>query len=230
MVRRLLARVVRLVVRLCVLVAAVLILWVLSYRWIDPPGGWYMLSERLRLGGIEREWRDLSAMTAHLPRAVIAAEDARFCSHYGFDVAAIEAALKANAEGKRLRGGSTISQQVAKNIFLWHERSWIRKGLEAGFTLLIELLWPKQRIVEVYLNTSEFDAGVFGAEAAARHHFGVSARDLTLTQAARLAAILPGPKTRDPANPSRFVRRRSAAIVRGAEDLRLTQRAACVTG
>ena len=214
--------------RLVVLAVLIPALWVLSYRWIDPPGGYYMASERLRLGSISRDWIRLDEMSSHLPRAAVAAEDARFCAHFGFDIEAIRAALKAAEEGRGLRGASTISQQVAKNVFLWHGRSWLRKGLEAGFTLLIEALWPKDRIVEVYLNVAEFDEGVFGVEAAARHHFGKSAAALTLTEASRLAAILPAPKTRDPANPSRFVRRRAASIADGAETIRRDGRAACL--
>ena len=216
--------------RALIALVALAVLWVGAYRWIDPPGGYYMLTERVRLGGLDRDWRDLDEMSAHLLRAAMAAEDARFCAHNGFDFAAIQAALAANAQGKRVRGGSTISQQVAKNVFLWHRRSWLRKGLEAGFTVLIETLWPKRRILEVYLNMAEFDDGIFGAEAAARHHFGRAAADLSRIQAARLAAVLPGPKTRDPARPSAFLRRRAGAIAAGAEDLRLTGRDICAFG
>ncbi len=147
----------------------------LVYRWVDPPITWLMLSERLRLGAIERDWVPLSAMSDYLPLSAAAAEDADFCLHWGFDVAGIRAAL---ADTDRLRGGSTISQQVAKNVFLWPARSWLRKGLEAGFTMLIEALWPKRRIMEVYLNVAEFDEGVFGVEAAARRYWGVGAADL----------------------------------------------------
>lgn len=213
--------------RLVMLAILVPVLWVLAYRWIDPPGGWYMLSERLRLGGIERDWRDIGDIAPDLVRAAIAAEDAGFCAHSGFEWGAIREALEANEAGGRLRGGSTISQQVAKNVFLWHERSWARKGLEAGFTLLIEAFWTKRRILEVYLNVAEFDPGVFGAEAAARHYFGVPAGELTLTQAARLAAVLPAPANRSAAEPSAFVRRRAAAIADGARMLAADGRAGC---
>ena len=204
------------------------VVWVGAYRWIDPPGGWYMLSERLRLGGVAREWRDIDAISPHLPRAVIAAEDANFCAHWGFDFDAIRAALDANAAGGRLRGGSTISQQVAKNVFLWHQRSWVRKGLEAGFTVLIELMWPKRRILEVYLNVVELDTGVFGAEAAARNSFGIGADALSLSQAALLAAVLPAPADRSAAAPSAGVSHRAGAIAEGARTLAADGRAGCV--
>ncbi|MFQ5565608.1 MAG: monofunctional biosynthetic peptidoglycan transglycosylase, partial [Paracoccaceae bacterium] len=167
-------------------VLAAAVLWVGAYTVIDPPGGYYLATEWLRLGHVEREWRNLEEISPHLARAVMAAEDATFCDHWGFDLAAIEKAIAANQRGRRVRGASTISQQVAKNLFLWHGRSWLRKGLEAGFTVLIEVIWTKRRIVEVYLNIAEFGEGVFGAQAAARHHFGRDASALSLAQAARL--------------------------------------------
>ena len=202
--------------------------WVFSYRMIDPPGGFYMASEAWRLGGVEREWRDLDQISPRLVRSVIAAEDARFCDHYGFDFQAIQAAIETNAQGGRVVGASTISQQVAKNVFLWHQRSWVRKGLEAGFTILIEFLWPKRRIVEVYLNSVEYAEGVFGAEAASQHHFGRPALGLTPTQAARLAAVLPSPKTRSASRPSSFVKRRSRSILAGAKTIDAEGRDRCV--
>ncbi|MEM8754619.1 MAG: monofunctional biosynthetic peptidoglycan transglycosylase, partial [Pseudomonadota bacterium] len=162
-------------------------------------------------------WRDLDAISPHLPLATMGGEDARFCAHYGFDFEEIRKAL---AEEDRRRGAATLTQQVAKNAFLWPDASWTRKGLEAGFALLIEAMWPKRRIMEVYLNVAEWDEGVFGAEAAARRYFGVSASDLSLRQAALLAAILPNPKGRDAAGPSDFVARRAGAIADGAETLR----------
>jgi len=206
----------------------VLVLWVGAYTVIDPPGGWYMASEWWRLGRIERDWADLEEIGPELALAVMAAEDARFCDHWGFDLDAIGRALEANGKGRRLRGASTISQQVAKNVFLWHGRSWLRKGLEAGFTLLIEAVWTKRRILEVYLNTAEFGTGVFGAEAAARHHFDRPAARLTPDQAARLAAALPDPKDRDPRRGSAFMNRRAAAIAAGARTLAGEGRAGCL--
>lgn len=211
---------------LAVLVLA--LIWVAAYRFINPPGGLYMASESWRLGGISRDWQGIGDIDPDLPLAVMAAEDANFCAHNGFDFDAIRDALEARAEGRSLRGGSTLSQQVAKNVFLWHDRSWLRKGLEAGFTVLIELTWPKRRIVEVYLNMAEFGEGVFGAEAAARHYFDRSAADLTLTQAARLAAILPNPKERSASRPGNWTARRARSIAGGAETLRVSGRATCI--
>lgn len=214
--------------RIVVGLAVFACVWTFSYRMVNPPGGFYMASEAWRLGGVTREWRDLDEISPRLVRSVIAAEDARFCDHYGFDFDAIQAAIETNAKGGRVVGASTISQQVAKNVFLWHQRSWVRKGLEAGFTVLIEVLWPKRRIIEVYLNTVEFDEGVFGAEAAAQHYFGRPALALTPTQAARLAAILPSPKTRSASRPSSFVKRRSRAALAGANTIRAEGRDGCV--
>jgi monofunctional biosynthetic peptidoglycan transglycosylase len=204
------------------------ILLVGSCTVIDPPGGYYLATEWVRLGHIEREWRDLDDISPDLVRAVMAAEDANFCDHWGFDLKAIEQAIEANARGRRVRGASTISQQVSKNLFLWHGRSWLRKGLEAGFTVLIETIWTKRRIAEVYLNIAEFGDGVFGAQAAARHHFKRDASALTLDQAARLAAVLPNPKGRSPRAGTDFMRRRAAAIVDGARTLEGEGRAGCV--
>ena len=224
--RGLIRRVLRFCVRTVLFLVAMAMTWVLAYRVVDPPGGIYMASESWRLGGIKREWRALDRISPHLVRAVIAAEDARFCDHSGFDFKAIRAALSAN-NGRRRFGASTITQQVAKNVFLWHGRTWLRKGLEAGFTVLIELFWPKQRIVEIYLNTSEFAEGVFGAEAAASHHFRRRASALTRGQAARLAAVLPNPKGRDPNAPGGRLSRRITAIAAGARTLAAGERADC---
>lgn len=221
-------RLLRWPVRIAVYAALLATAWVGVYRFIDPPGGIYMASEAWRLGGIQREWRDLDEISPQMARAAMAAEDARFCDHSGFDFEAIQAAMRANQEGRRLRGGSTISQQVAKNVFLWHSRSWVRKGLEVGFTVLIELLWPKARILEVYLNVVELAPGVFGAEAGAQHHFGRPAAALSLRQASRLAAILPAPKSRSASRPSNFVVRRGNSIAAGAETLRREGRDACI--
>jgi monofunctional biosynthetic peptidoglycan transglycosylase len=154
---------------------------------------------------------------------VVAAEDANFCLHWGFDMRAIRRALDENSG----RGASTISQQVVKNVFLWQGRSWPRKALEAVLTPLVEAVWTKRRILEVYLNVAEFGKGVFGAEAAAQHYFGISAAKLSPTQAARLAAILPDPKGRDAAKPSAFVRERAAAIMDGAATIKADGRAGC---
>jgi monofunctional biosynthetic peptidoglycan transglycosylase len=163
-------------------------------------------------------------MSENLPLSAAAAEDAGFCRHWGFDVAGIRAAM---ADSDRVRGGSTISQQVAKNVFLWPQRSWLRKGLEAGFTLLIETLWPKRRIMEVYLNVAEMGEGVFGAEAAARRYWDLGAAELGPQRSARLMAVLPDPRDRSPVSGSSYIVRRGAAIEKGAATIRADGRAAC---
>ena len=190
---------------------------------IRPPTTPYILAEAWREGGVDRQWVRIEEIAPVMARSVVAAEDANFCLHWGFDMSAIRDAV---ADGGG-RGASTLTQQTVKNVFLWHGRSWPRKALEALITPAVELLWSKRRIVEVYLNVAEFDRGVFGVEAAARHYFGVSAADLGPTQSARLAAILPDPKGRSAASPSTFVRNRAAAIRDGAETIRRDGRAAC---
>ncbi|WP_234455354.1 monofunctional biosynthetic peptidoglycan transglycosylase [Thermohalobaculum xanthum] len=211
-------RALRALARIVGRVLLVVILWVVLWRVADLPGGLYMAKEWWRLGGIEREWRGLDRISPDLARAVVAAEDARFCQHWGLDLAAIEDALEDRERG-RIRGASTITQQTAKNVFLWHGPSWTRKGLEAGFAPLIEVVWGKRRILEVYLNVAEFGEGVFGAQAAARHYFGTDASQLTLRQAAALAAVLPNPKARDPNRLSGKLNRRARQIAGGAETI-----------
>ncbi len=203
--------------------AAAVLLLVLLFRVVNPPTNVLILSEWLRLGAVEQDWVPLSAMSDWLPLAAAAAEDANFCVHAGFDFEGIRAAMA----DPRLRGGSTISQQVAKNVFLWPARSWARKGLEAGFTVLIEMTWPKRRIMEVYLNIAEFDEGVFGVQAAARHYWGIDAAEVGPQRAARLMAVLPDPKRRSPVSGTRFIQNRGAAIQRGAETIRADGRGAC---
>lgn len=162
----------------------------------------------------EHEWISLSEMSSWMPKAVVASEDGNFYSHHGFDTKAIQQAIKERQEGKRERGASTISQQTAKNVFLWPGHSWIRKGLEAYFTVLIELIWPKERIMEVYLNSIEMGAGIYGVEAAARHYFHCDASRLSKRQCALIAVSLPSPLKRDPANPSAYLSRRASTIMR----------------
>ena len=190
--------------------------WVLTYRFIPMPFTWPMARDALSGRHVARDWVALEDMAPVMARAVIAAEDTGFCAHSGFDVEAMRAAMARNAKGGRLRGGSTISQQTAKNAFLWPGRSYVRKGLEAWFTLLIELMWGKKRIMEVYLNIAEMGPGIYGAEAAAQHWFGKSAARLTANEAARLAAILPQPVKRNAARPGPYVRRQTGAIERRA--------------
>jgi monofunctional biosynthetic peptidoglycan transglycosylase len=200
------------------------------YRIVPPPITWLMIQRMFEGHGLRREWKPLDEISPRLVRTLIAAEDARFCEHRGFDFNAIEKAMASNAKGRKLRGGSTISQQTAKNVFLWPQRSWVRKGLEAYFTVLIEVIWGKPRIMEVYLNTIEWGPGVYGAEAAARKNFGVSAKNLSAAQAARLAAIVPSPLKWRAASPGPYVKRRSGKITRAAGAVRRTGMAACVLG
>ena len=204
-------------------VAGFVVFMILLYAVVNPPVTPYMLAEARRQGGVERVWVPMERIAPVMARSAVAAEDANYCLHWGFDMAAIREAIDRGGT----RGASTIPQQVVKNVYLWHGRSWLRKALEAGITPLVELVWSKRRILEVYLNVAEFDRGVFGVEAAARHYFGVSAADLTPVQAARLAAVLPDPKGRSASEPSQFVRRRAGSILDGAETIRRDGRAAC---
>jgi monofunctional biosynthetic peptidoglycan transglycosylase len=179
--------------------------------------------------GLDRRWMSLSKMSPALPNAVIAAEDARYCSHWGFDFQAMEKAMAHNQRRPgKIRGGSTISQQTAKNVFLWPQRSYVRKGLEAYFTVLIETIWGKRRIMEVYLNSVEWGPGVYGADSAARRYFGVGADKLTPSQAARLAAILPSPLKWKAVTPGPYVRKRSKRIGAASGTVRREGLAACV--
>ena len=198
------------------------------YRFVPPPVTWLMIQRVFEGKGFDRRWRSLDDISPRLVRAVIAAEDAKFCDHNGFDFGAMEKAFESNAKGRKLRGGSTISQQTAKNVFLWPGRSYVRKGLEAYFTVLIEVIWGKPRIMEVYLNSVEWGPGVYGVEAAARGNFGVGAGQLTAAQAARLAAILPSPLKWKAAQPGPYVKRRSGKITRAAGTINREGMAACV--
>ncbi len=217
-----------------VVAAAVVVLFVgpvimvAAYRFVPPPITFLMVQRLFEGQGLDRRWVPLEKISPNLVRAVIAAEDARFCEHRGFDVEAIEKAMAANARGKKLRGGSTISQQTAKNVFLWPQRDWVRKGLEAWFTILIEVGWGKERIMEVYLNSIEWGPGVYGAEAAAQRNFKVPASKLTAAQSARLAAILPKPLGWKAAKPGPYVKRRAGSINRNARVVRSEGLTACV--
>ncbi|WP_243144859.1 monofunctional biosynthetic peptidoglycan transglycosylase [Litoreibacter roseus] len=193
------------------------------YRFMPPPTTPFIISEGLRLGDVRRTWRDFDSISSHMPHAIVAAEDANFCNHWGFDMAAIRDAL----EDGTGRGASTISQQTVKNVILWHGRAWSRKALEAAITPMAEMVWPKKRILELYMNVAEFDEGVFGVHEAARWYFGVDAADLTPLQAARLAAILPAPKSRSAKTPSTFVERRARSIASGAATIRRDGRNRC---
>ncbi len=213
-------------------VAAMLLLqlwylgWIAAYRWINPAETAFMARERARLetvrpgARLKHVWVDYEAISPQLKRAVIAAEDARFIEHEGVDWDAVQKALEANRKrGRPARGGSTISQQLAKNLFLSPERSYVRKGQELVITYMIEALWDKRRILEVYLNVAEWGDGVFGAEAAARHYYGASAARLGAEPSARLAVMLPRPKYYDRNRGSEYLARRAGVIVRYMDDV-----------
>lgn len=204
-------------------VALLVLALVVLFKFVNPPTNFYMWQEGSRLGGVKQEWVAWDNIAPVMARSVVAAEDANFCLHWGFDMGAIRAAID---EGST-RGASTLSQQVVKNVFLWHGRNYTRKVMEALITPVMELLWSKRRILEVYLNMVEFDEGVFGVKAAAAHYFAVEAADLTAVHAARLASVLPDPKGRNARNPTANLRKRSASILDGAETIRRDGRSAC---
>ena len=190
------------------------ILLTLAMRWVDPPYTNFMLVKAFsaRQVPVNIFWVDIKKVSPHLLIAVVAAEDQKFPTHFGFDFKAIQSALKKNKQGKALRGASTITQQVAKNIFLWPKKSLFRKGLEAYFALLIEALWPKWRILEVYVNVAEFGPNIYGAYNAAYVHFGKTAAGLNQHEAALLAAVLPNPHTMHASKPSDYVEERASSI------------------
>ncbi|TDP60277.1 monofunctional biosynthetic peptidoglycan transglycosylase [Flavobacterium dankookense] len=196
------------------------ILSVIIFKWVPVPITPLMITRAVenKLEGkdalLTHDWVSIENISPNLQKAVIASEDGNFLKHNGFDFKAMQKAFKNNQKGKRLKGGSTISQQTAKNVFLWQGRSYIRKGLEAYFTVLIELIWGKERIMEVYLNSIEMGNGVYGAESGARHWYRKSAADLTKKEAAGIAAILPNPRKYKATNSSSYINRRKEKIVR----------------
>ncbi len=196
------------------------VLWVLAYRVVNPPITLLMIGNSFGGRSTTKEWVPLDDMAPDLPASAIAAEDGKFCFHHGFDMEAIHKAMQANERGKTLRGGSTISQQTAKNVFLWPQRSWLRKGFESWFTVLIEHLWSKHRIMEVYLNVAEWGPGIYGASSAADYYFGVGVDELSRTQAARLVSILPSPLKWSPVRLSRRVARKSRNVRRAIRTVR----------
>ncbi|WP_404438649.1 monofunctional biosynthetic peptidoglycan transglycosylase [Stutzerimonas chloritidismutans] len=214
MLRTLLRRLIKLLFWL----TALSVLLVAVFRWVPPPITGLMVERKVESWAsgepidLQRSWRPWQTLPDDLKMSVIAAEDQKFADHWGFDIAAIRAAFAHNERGGSLRGASTLSQQVAKNLFLWSGRSWIRKGLEVWFTGWIELLWPKQRILEVYLNSVEWGEGIFGAQAAAQHHFGIGASYLSTAQASQLAAVLPNPREWNAGRPGPHVRQRASWI------------------
>ena len=202
---------------------------VVLYRFIPPPVTPLMVIRAVEGRGLDHRWRSINDVAPALPRALIAAEDARFCEHHGFDFDALQKAYANNEAGKKIRGGSTISQQAAKNVFLWPGRSYVRKGLEAWFTVLIETIWGKKRIMEVYLNSIEYGPGIYGAESASRRYFGVGADKLTQAQASRLAAILPSPLKWKVVKPGKYVAKRSKKIGKASGTVRRDGLADCVS-
>ena len=199
----------KLLIQLIIICLVISFIVVIPFRWFNPPLTMVMMNRWLNATTenytLQQQWLSWGQIPKHAALAVMTSEDQRFAVHYGFDISSIKQSLKSIGSGRRLRGASTITQQVARNIYLWTGRSWVRKGLEAWFTLLIELTWSKQRILEVYLNIAEWGDGVFGLEAASQYHFGYSAAQLTPMQSALLASSLPNPLEFDPANPSKYL-------------------------
>ena len=205
-------RIVGFIVKLVLVFVIGSVLWVLAYRFVNPPITATMLGDLVTGRGATRHWMSIEEIDRDMVRAAIGSEDSKFCSHNGFDVEAIEDAMKRNASGGRIRGGSTISQQTAKNAFLWQGGGYFRKGLEAWFTLLMENLWPKRRIMEVYLNLAETGIGTYGVNAGSQRYFDHDASAMSRTEAARIAAVLPLPKKRGVVAPKGFTRRYGNSI------------------
>ncbi len=201
----------------------VVMAFVLLYAVVNPPITHTIWAEKRRLGDVDRQWVAMENIAPVMARSVVAAEDANFCQHWGFDVQAIRAAIEEGAS----RGGSTISQQVVKNVFLWQGRSWIRKALETLITPAVEAVWTKRRILEVYLNVAEMGEGIFGVEAAARAYFGVGPDQLNPRQAALIASILPAPRDRSPTKPTNQLRRKAARVMDGAATIKADGRSSC---
>lgn len=215
----LLRKVIDIATRIFVYFLLVSILWVLALRFINPPFTLLMALRNIERKAdgkpfkTEKTWVNFEAISVQVKKAAVSAEDELFLKHIGFDVNAIEKAIASNAKGKRVKGGSTISQQTAKNVFLWPGRSWVRKGFEAYFTLLIELLWSKERILEVYLNVIEMGDGIYGIEAASKAYYGKSAAQINRYQAALIAACLPNPRLWTPKNPTPYIKHRQYLIL-----------------
>ncbi|MBB2149476.1 monofunctional biosynthetic peptidoglycan transglycosylase [Pedobacter gandavensis] len=201
------------------------VLWVLFYRFVNPPITLLMVQRNIERKAdgkpykMEKKWVDFEEISDNMKRAAVSAEDQLFLKHIGFDVKAIEKAFAANQKGNKIKGGSTISQQTAKNVFLWPGRSWIRKGFEAYFTLLIEIFWSKERILEVYLNVIEMGDGIYGAEAASQAYYGKSCRKLSKAQAALIAACFPNPIRWSPKNATPYIRHRQYLIMKNMRRL-----------
>ena len=212
--RSFLRRILGWIAKLVLAFVIVSVVMTVVYRFVPPPITWTMLGDVVSGHGVTKDWTPIDRTDPDMPRAAIAAEDSRFCSHSGFDYKAIAAAAYRNAQGGRIRGGSTISQQTAKNVFLFQGGGYARKGLEAWFTLLIETLWSKRRIMEVYLNVAETGIGTYGVEAGAQRYFKHGAGTLAPREAAQIAAVLPLPKKRAGIAPRGFTRRYAGMIQR----------------
>jgi monofunctional biosynthetic peptidoglycan transglycosylase len=210
--RSLPVRIIRMTVKIVLWFVGVSVAWVALYRFVPPPVTFTMLGNALDGRGIHKDWMPLSQIDPDMARAAIAGEDSRFCSHHGFDFGAIAKAYAHNERGGRIRGGSTISQQTAKNVFLIQNGGYVRKAFEAWFTVLIEAIWGKKRIMEVYLNVAETGIGTYGVNAGAQRYFGHDASHLSVSEAARIAAVLPLPKKRLAIDPHGFTRRYGNAI------------------
>jgi len=205
--------------RLFIILFILQLLYLLLLKWVDPPITMTQLGSLFSGHGLKRDYVDYKEMSPYAKLAVIASEDQLFPDHNGFDFKSIEKAMKHNRKSKSLHGASTLSQQVAKNVFLWQGRSWIRKGMEVYFTFMIELLWSKKRILEMYLNTSEMGKGIFGIQSAAKNYFGKNAKQLTLSEAACIAAALPNPKVYSVKPMSRYVSGRCGWIMHQMNNL-----------
>lgn len=218
-------RITAIVTRIFLWFLMVSVLWVLVYRFINPPVTLLMIQRNLerrsegKPSKMEKKWVSFGDISDNMKRAAVSAEDQLFLKHIGFDLKAIEKAFETNKKGKRIKGGSTISQQTAKNVFLWPGRSWIRKGFEAYFTLLIEIFWSKERILEVYLNVIEMGDGIYGAEAAAQAYFGKSCHTMSRSQAALIAACFPNPRRWTPKKPTTYIRHRQYLIMKNMKRL-----------
>lgn len=206
------ARIAGWVVRIVLGFILLSVLWVLLYRFVPPPITATMIGDVVGGRGLAKDWMSIDEIDRDMVRAAIAAEDSKFCRHDGFDFDAIEQAMQRNASGGRIRGGSTISQQTAKNAFLWQGGGYLRKGVEAWFTVLIEAMWPKRRIIEVYLNLAETGIGTYGVNAGSQRYYGHDADAMSRTEAARIAAVLPLPKKRGAIAPKGFTRRYGGSI------------------
>lgn len=197
------------------------VVFIIWGRFFNPPITLTQIGGLFEYGKLHRDYISYDEMGNNVKKAIIASEDQKFFNHNGFDYTAIEKAMKNNEKGKSIRGGSTISQQTAKNVFLWQGRSWVRKGLETVYTFIIEKAWSKDIILERYLNSIEMGQGVFGVEAASNYYFSKSSKDLTTSEAAWIAAVLPNPKKYDPKNPSSYLRKKHNWIMRQMKNVSL---------